>query len=377
MIYSNFKGKKISSLGFGCMRFPKIEGGEEVDVAKVEQIVDFAIKNGINYFDTAWVYHGGRSEPIMGEILSKYPRDSFYLASKFPGHDLSNIGKVEEIFEAQLKRCKVDYFDFYLFHSVTEENIEEYLNPKHNIYNYLVEQKKRGRIKHLGFSTHGSLETIKRFLDAYSTELEFCQLQINWLDWKYQSAKEKTELVRSYGLSVFVMEPVRGGRLCKLADSQNARLKALAPSRTLPEWAFRFIQGIDGVTVTLSGMSNMEQLTENVKTFSEFKPLTDEESRVLALIADEIIASKNLPCTSCRYCTEKCPSGLDIPKLIELFNETSSTGITVTAEKTINGDPKIGHPESCISCGACEQVCPQGIKISDMMQKFAKRLTED
>ena len=377
MIYSNFKGKKISSLGFGCMRFPKIEGGEEVDVAKVEQIVDFAIKNGINYFDTAWVYHGGRSEPIMGEILSKYPRDSFYLASKFPGHDLSNIGKVEEIFEAQLKRCKVDYFDFYLFHSVTEENIEEYLNPKHNIYNYLVEQKKRGRIKHLGFSTHGSLETIKRFLDAYSTELEFCQLQINWLDWKYQSAKEKTELVRSYGLSVFVMEPVRGGRLCKLADSQNARLKALDPTRTLPEWAFRFIQGLEGITVTLSGMSDMTQLTENMKTFSEFRPLKAEESKELALIADEIIASKNLPCTSCRYCTEKCPSGLDIPKLIELFNETSSTGITVTAEKTINGDPKIGHPESCISCGACEQVCPQGIKISDMMQKFAKRLTED
>jgi predicted aldo/keto reductase-like oxidoreductase len=173
------------------------------------------------------------------------------------------------------------------------------------------------------------------------------------------------------------MEPVRGGRLCKLADSQNARLKALAPTRTLPEWAFRFIQGIDGVTVTLSGMSNMEQLTENVKTFSEFKPLTDEESRVLAVIADEMIASKTLPCTSCRYCTEKCPSGLNIPRLIELFNETSSTGITVTAEKIIKDDPEIGHPESCIACGACEQVCPQGIKISNMMQKFVKRLSED
>lgn len=377
MIYSNFKGEKISSLGLGCMRFPKLEGSEEIDVQKVEELVDFAIKNGINYFDTAWGYHGGRSEPLMGEILSKYPRDSFYLTSKFPGYDLSNMGKVEEIFEAQLKRCSVDYFDFYLFHSVTEENIEEYLDPKYNIYNYLVEQKKCGRIKHLGFSTHGSLGTIKRFLDAYGAELEFCQLQINWLDWKYQSAKEKTELVKSYGLSVFVMEPVRGGRLCKLADSQNARLKALAPTRTLPEWAFRFIQGLEGITVTLSGMSDMAQLTENIKTFSEFRPLKAEESKELALIADEIIASKNLPCTSCRYCTEKCPSGLDIPKLVELFNETSSTGITVTAEKTINGDPKIGHPESCIACGACEQVCPQGIKISNMMQKFVKRLLED
>ena len=182
MIYNDFKGLRLSALGLGCMRLPCVNGDNSViDMQAAEQMVAYAMEKGVNYFDTAWGYHSGRSEPAMGELLSKYPRESFYLASKFPGYDVSNMDKVEEIFEKQLKRCKTDYFDFYLFHNVCEKNIDGYLDEKYGIYEYLMKQKKNGRIKHLGFSTHGSLSTIRRFLDAYGDAMEFCQLQVNWL----------------------------------------------------------------------------------------------------------------------------------------------------------------------------------------------------
>ncbi len=374
MIYNEFKGKKISALGLGCMRFPTCGESKEIDLKKTKEMIAYAMKRGINYYDTAWGYHEGRSEPAIGEILSEYPRESFYLASKFPGYDLSNMSKVEEIFTKQLERCRVDYFDFYLFHSVTEENIGEYLNPKNNIYNYLIEQKKQGRIKHLGFSTHGTLATIKRFLDSYGAELEFCQLQINWLDWTFQHAREKVELVKSYGIPVFVMEPVRGGRLCRLDEEHEKRLKELAPERTMPEWAFRFIQGIPEVTLTLSGMSNMEQLKENIRTFDEKILLTQKELEALSDIAAEIVAKNTLPCTTCRYCTSKCPMELDIPYLIDLYNDGTSTGMTSTAKMALKDTPEEKRPTACVGCRACEAVCPQGIKISEMMTHLADRL---
>ena len=377
MLYYDFKGEKISTLGLGCMRFPTKGEEKEIDIEKTEERIRIAMEGGVNYYDTAWGYHSGASEPVMGELLSKYPRDSFYLASKFPGYDLSNMKKVEEIFESQLKRCRVDYFDFYLFHSVTEENIDEYLNPENHIYDYLFEQKRRGRIRHLGFSTHGTIETIKRFLDAFSGELEFCQLQVNWLDWTFQHAKEKIELVKSYGLPVFVMEPVRGGRLCKLDSEHENKLLSASPERSLPELAFRFIQGIPEVALTLSGMSNLEQLSENIKIFGEKKPLSASESKVLSEVADEIIRSKRLPCTACHYCTAKCPIGLDIPGMIDLFNESTSTGMMAAAKQVLSAIPTEKYPTACIGCRACEAVCPQGIKISEMMSKFVRRLERD
>ena len=373
MLYYDFKGDKISTLGLGCMRFPTKGEEKIIDIEKTEEIIKTAFDGGVNYFDTAWGYHNGQSEPVMGEILSKYPRDSFYLASKFPGYDLANMKKVKEIFESQLQRCKVDYFDFYLFHSVTEENIDEYLNPENNIYTYLFEQKKAGRIKHLGFSTHGTLSTIKRFLDAFGDNLEFCQLQVNWLDWTFQHAKEKVELVKSYGIPVFVMEPVRGGRLCTLSDGCMARLNAVARERSLPEWAFRFVQGVDGVALTLSGMSNLEQLSENIRIFSEKKPLSDIEYKALKESAEEIIASKRLPCTACQYCTAKCPMELDIPFLMDLFNESTSTGMMAAAKQELSAIPNEKHPSACIACHACEAVCPQRIKISEALSKFAEK----
>ncbi len=375
MFYNDFKGKKISALGLGCMRFP-VKEDKTVDMELARKMVEFSMKEGINYYDTAWVYHAGRSEEIMGELLSEYPRESYYLATKFPGFDAKRFEEHEKIFEEQLKRCRTDYIDFYLFHSVTEDNIDMYLDESYGLYDYLVRQKRAGRIKHLGFSTHGTLKTMKRFLDAYAEELEFCQLQINWLDWIFQDAKAKVELVKSYGLPVFVMEPVRGGRLCKLDENYENQLRGIAPERTMPEWAFRFIHGIDGVAVTLSGMSNLEQLSENVKTFEERKPLTEKEADVLLGIAKEMSALKTVACTSCRYCTEKCPKGLDIPWLIDLYNEATSLGSISNAKKVLEGEDEAQHPSACIACRACESVCPQAIKISEVLASFKERISK-
>ena len=214
MIYKDYQGIKLSALGMGTMRLPLIDGDDtKIDEAAAKEMTAYAMEKGINYYDTAWGYHGGNSELVMGRILKEYPRDSFYLATKFPGYDLSNMPKVKEIFEKQLEKCQVDYFDFYLFHNVCEMNIDEYLNEKHGIYDYLMEQKKNGRIKHLGFSAHGSYDVMKRFLEKYGDAMEFGQIQLNYLDWTFQEAKEKVELLKEYHIPVWVMEPVRGGVL--------------------------------------------------------------------------------------------------------------------------------------------------------------------
>lgn len=376
MRYNEFKGLKLSALGMGCMRFPLLDGeSKAIDKAAVGEMIAYAIKNGINYFDTAWAYHGGMSEPVMGELLSAYPRDSFYLATKFPGYDKELLGKVEEIFESQLKRCRTEYFDFYLFHNVAEKNINEYLDEKLSIFNYLIKQKKNGRIRHLGFSSHGSIHTIKRFLEAYGKDMEFCQLQINWLDWSFQKAKEKVELVSSYGIPVWVMEPVRGGRIASLAPDQEKRLLALRPQASVPEWAFRFVQSIPEVVVTLSGMSNFEQLKENIKTFETPQPLSEREMEVLFEISNEIIAKTAIPCTACRYCTDHCPMHLDIPELIKRYNEHAHGGDHPIPSAALAGIDADKHPHSCIGCACCEELCPQGIKISEIMRDFKERLS--
>ncbi len=375
MLYNNFQDVKISALGMGCMRFPTLDGADnQIDKEVTREMVAYAIEKGVNYFDTAWGYHGGQSELIVGELLSEYPRESFYLASKFPGYDLSNMGKVREIFEKQLEKCRVEYFDFYLFHNVCELNIEQYLDPQYEIYSYLTEQKKRGRIRHLGFSAHGNLATMKRFLEAYGKNMEFCQLQINWLDWDFQNAKQKVELVSSYGIPVWVMEPVRGGSLANLKEEYAARLRRLRPDATNAEWAFRFLQSIPEVVVTLSGMSNFAQLKENIQTYEKAEPLTEQERKTLTVIANEMTGKKSLPCTACRYCTSHCPMGLDIPWLIELYNEHIYSGGGFLAPMALGALKREKLPSACLGCRACEEVCPQSIKISEMMSDFAEKL---
>lgn len=375
MIYRDFQGMKLSALGMGAMRLPVIDGDDtRVDQELVNKMVACAMEGGVNYYDTAWGYHGGQSELAMGRALAAYPRESFYLADKFPGYDLSNMDKVEEIFEKQLEKCGVEYFDFYLVHNVCELNIDEYLNPAHRIYDYLTAQKKNGRIRHLGFSAHGSRAVIERFLSVYGDAMEFCQLQINYLDWNFQDAKGKVELLRERGLPVWVMEPVRGGSLASLKPEYEERLRALRPDETIPAWAFRFLQSIPEVVVTLSGMSNLEQMRQNIATFGEDKPLSEDEREALLAIADEMVKKIALPCTACRYCTTHCPQGLDIPHLLALYNEHAYSNGGFIAPMAISAIDEDKRPNACIGCRSCEAVCPQQIKISEAMADFSRML---
>lgn len=370
----DFQNLKLSALGMGCMRLPHGVQYADIDQPAVQQMVAYAMAQGVNYYDTAWGYHDGRSEAAIGEALSAYPRERFYLATKFPGYDLSSMGRVKEIFEEQLRRCRVEYFDFYLFHNVCEMNIDAYLNPKYGIFDYLMEQKKNGRIRHLGFSAHGNLDTMQRFLDAYGNHMEFCQIQLNWLDWGFQNARAKVELLNRHNLPIWVMEPLRGGSLCRLAPEHEARLRALEPDWTMTEWAFRFLQSVPGVTVTLSGMSDFEQMKQNVATFGERKPLTDEALAALQSIAREMTSKNTLPCTGCRYCTTHCPQKLNIPWLIELYNEHVYSGGGFIAPMALSALDEDRKPSACLGCRSCEAVCPQRLKISEMMTDFAARL---
>lgn len=375
MIYKDYQGLKLSALGMGTMRLPVIDGDDaRVEEAAVKEMVAYAMEKGINYYDTAWGYHGGNSELVMGRTLKEYPRESFYLATKFPGYDLSNMGKVEEIFEEQLRKCQVDYFDFYLFHNVCEMNLDEYLNEEHGIYRYLTEQKKNGRIKHLGFSAHGSYEVIKRFLEAYGEVMEFCQLQVNYLDWTFQNAKEKVELLREYHIPVWVMEPVRGGMLANLKEEHAARLKELRPEESPVSWAFRFLQTIPEVAVTLSGMSDFRQLKENIEIYETEKCLNEEEMEAVAGIVDSMIRGTAVPCTACHYCTAHCPQGLDIPELLALYNEHAVSGGGFIAPMALSAVPQEKQPGACVGCKSCEAVCPQQIKISETLADFVDRL---
>ena len=375
MIYKEFQGLKLSALGMGAMRLPIIDGDDaRIDEKKAEEMVDYAMAHGVNYYDTAWGYHDGKSELVMGRALSKYPRESFYLTTKFPGYDLSNMDKVEEIFEKQLETCGVEYFDFYLFHNVCEMNIDAYLNPKYGIYEYLLQQKKAGRIRHLGFSAHGSYDVMKRFLEAYGKDMEFCQIQLNYLDWSFQDAKAKVELLKEYHLPVWVMEPLRGGRLASLTPEETAKLQAMRPDEKVPAWAFRFLQSIPEVTMVLSGMSNMEQMQENIRTFEEDKPLSETEMKNLLAMAEEMVKKIVLPCTACHYCVSHCPQGLDIPRLLELYNEHCFTQGGFIAPMALAAIPQDKQPTSCIGCRSCEAVCPQQIHISEAMADFAAKL---
>ena len=358
MMYRDFQDVKLSALGMGAMRLPVVDGDDsKIDEAAAFAMVDEAMARGVNYYDTAWGYHNGNSELVMGKALARHPREKFYLATKFPGYDLSNMGKVEEIFEKQLEKCQVEYFDFYLFHNVCEMNIDAYLDPKYGTYDYLLAQKKNGRIRHLGFSAHGDYDVMKRFLEAYGKDMEFCQIQLNYLDWDFQDAKRKVELLNQWNIPVWVMEPLRGGKLASLAPEDEAKLKALRPDEGIPAWAFRYLQSIPSVVVTLSGMSNMEQMKENIATFETDKPLNETELETLHAIAQGMVKKIVLPCTACHYCTSHCPQGLDIPNLLSLYNEHCFTQGGFIAPMALSAIPADKQPSACIGCRSCEAVC--------------------
>ena len=397
MIYRNFKGQKLSQLGFGCMRFASDPETGEIDQAKVNAMFDLAIREGVNYFDTAYPYLGGKSEIAMAEALSGYPRESYYLADKFPGHSLT--GPIDNIalFNVSLRKCRTDYFDFYLLHNVTEWSVQFYESEEYHIIPDLLQRKKEGKIRYFGFSCHAGPDMLDAFLTRHEGVFDFVQIQLNYLDWTMQDAKIKCDIIRKHGLGIWVMEPVRGGKLAVLPESESAKLRALrergvggagaasgcggsggtsglaadggAAEPSDASYAFRFLQDLPGVTVILSGMNEVFQVEDNLRTFREENPLSDEERSVLLDIAENL--KKGVPCTACRYCCDGCPMELDIPYLLQCYNDYKFA-TTMTPSMRIDALPEDKRPSACIGCGQCMHACPQGIDVPSALAELAE-----
>ena len=371
MIYRDFKGTKLSMLGFGTMRLPVLENGQ-IDAALTQKMVDYAMAHGVNYYDTAWPYMQNRSETVVGQCLKKHPRDSFYLATKFPGHMVAETYDPADIFEQQLQKCQVEYFDFYLLHNVYENSVHVYDDPRWGIVDYFVEQKKRGRIKHLGFSSHADLPCLTDFLNRYGDEMEFCQLQFNYLDWTLQHGKEKYELLRQRNIPLWVMEPVRGGKLVTLEPDEEQRLHAIRPDDSIASFGFRWLQGFDNIAMVLSGMSSMEQMRDNLSFMADFRPLNDTELAAIARVQAIFRGKHLIPCTSCRYCTDGCPKHITIPDLFATMN-TRQLYRDWNAGYYYDIHTMDGRKASdCVKCGKCEHVCPQHLPIRKLLEDVAK-----
>ncbi len=367
MFYNKVFGTEISGLGFGTMRLPLRDG--KIDEAQTFEMVDYALNSGVNYFDTAYPYHGGYSEIVVGKALARHDRKSFMLADKFPGHQISSSYNAKEVFEEQLRKCKVDYFDFYLLHNVYEQSLGVYTG-KWGIVEYLIEQKRNGRIKHLGFSSHGSLDVIKKILDYGKGELEFCQIQLNYLDWTMQDAKAKYEYLTDCGIPVIVMEPVRGGRLAKLDETSEAELHALSEG-SIASFALRWLHGLGNVATVLSGMSDLAQMKDNIATFDKRNCLNEAEQAAIERAVRRMVNS--VPCTKCRYCTDGCPAKLDIPELIAIYNEIKFAPVVNTSMR-LEFAPKETLPSACLKCGKCAKMCPQSISIPAILEELTSML---
>lgn len=385
MIYKPFHDLKLSTLGLGAMRLPTLGEGGPIDQPAARRLIEAAYAGGINYFDTAYRYHGGASESFLGSVLAQYPRDSWHLASKMPGHMMTYQGgrlgftgylageqvvSAADIFEEQLEKCGVDYFDFYLLHNLCETSYDFYTDEDLGLVEYLQAQKRAGRIRYLGFSTHARPETLERFLN-WRGDFDFAQIQLNYLDWHLQQAAQKYRLLAERGIPVMVMEPCRGGRLSHLSPGAEARLTQARPGASIASWAFRFLQGLPGVQVVLSGMSDPAQLADNLDTFAQPWPLSGTEKLLLDAVVAELV--QLVPCTACRYCCEECPQQLPIPKLIALYNEMrfdASPGLSFTL-RALGGQE---GPDRCVACGACQRRCPQDIAIPEILSSLSGML---
>ncbi len=359
-------GEKTSLLGFGTMRLPVLnETGDSVDTEKTAKMVDDAIQNGVNYFDTALPYHDGKSETVIGNILSAYPRDSFYLADKMPIWIVKTADDVERIFQKQLEKCKVEYFDFYLLHNLSLPKMPRIEAVK--AYEYLARQKQEGKIRHLGFSFHDTPDALKQIADRY--DWDFAQIQLNYLDWDLLNAKSQYEILTDRDLPVAVMEPVRGGALATLCPQALSILKEADPESTPASWALRFAASLPNVYTVLSGMSNSEQVTDNLKTFNNFKPFTKEDQEVINKVLDAYRKASPVPCTACRYCMD-CPNGVDIPKNFAIYNRflTTENWVEFISSYFVLEEEK--RASQCVGCGICLEKCPQKLNITDLMPKI-------
>lgn len=366
MIYRDFKdGLKTSLLGMGCMRLATLPDQQNVvDYELAEKIIDKAYASGVNYYDTAYVYIGGDSERTLGKALSKYPRESYYIADKMPGM-IKTKEDVERIFNEQLERCGVDYFDFYLCHNVSEGSIDTFINLE--VPQFMEKMRDEGKIRYLGFSSHGKPETLRRF--ATLRDWDFAQIQLNYFDAMEKDAMEQYEILTELGIPVVVMEPVRGGRLASLSETADKLLKDAQPDRSVASWAFRYLQELPNIQVILSGMNDMAQMEDNLATFSAIEPLGEANQEVLKQAVDALVKEFTVPCTTCRYCSE-CPVEIDIPSIMQRYNNyklaPSAWGLAF-----INGLPEGQKPMDCLACGLCAERCPQNIQIPEIMKELA------
>lgn len=364
MVTKQFQNITLSRLGMGNMRLPILPGGKDgdIDYEKAGQILDYAMENGINYFDSAYVYHSGQSERFVGQALRRYPRDSYYITTKY--NVLANPD-YRETFAQQLERYGVDRIDFYLIHALGDSNIEDYLH--NGCIPFFQQMKREGKISYFGFSSHASPEVLARFADAY--EWDFAQIQLNYFDWNYGTAKREYEILAERNIPVMVMESVRGGRLAKLTEDAESLLRQTHPDWSIPSWAFRWLKRLPMVQVALSGMSNLEQIQDNVATFADDRALTDEEEALLfracAMFHDQV----RVPCTGCRYCCDTCPAGINIPEVLKVYNSFKLEGAwALNGLKNVEG----GMPWDCVGCGACAQQCPQNIRVPQLMEEMTK-----
>ncbi|MCM1298074.1 MAG: aldo/keto reductase [Firmicutes bacterium] len=367
MIYKNYKNISLSALGMGNMRLPLREDleGKPIDRQKAQEIIDFAMDKGINYYDTAYVYNNGDSERFLGEAMSKYKREDFYLATKF------NIGANPDyraVFEEQCKRLNTEYFDFYLVHAVMDHNFKKY--EESGCIEYFKELKKQGRIKYLGFSSHGSPQTLRYFRDL--NDWDFIQLQLNYYDYIYGSAKEEYEICTEKGIPVVVMEPVRGGRLAELTPEANRLLKSAHPDWSIAAWAFRWVKSLPNVQVVLSGMSDMEQIRDNINTFSDAAPMSEEDRELLTRACGLFRQQMQVACTKCRYCCDDCPAGIDIPDVLMKYNEYKLNGDWALEGLRKSAAP---GPADCVGCKKCTGHCPQSINVPEIMAELKEKIS--
>lgn len=365
-----FKKKEhISLLGFGTMRLPRLsEETQKIDEETGQEMTDIAIQNGINYFDTAYMYHEGEAETFIGRALSKYPREAYYLADKMPPWRAETKNDLNRIFEEQLQKCRTDYFDFYLIHNINKEHFE--IAEKLDVYGFLKQKQAEGKIRFIGFSFHDSPDFLEKVLDRH--EWDFVQIQLNYLDWTIQDAKRQYEILAERKIPVIVMEPVRGGSLATLSEKARKILKNADPEASVASWAVRYAASFPNVLTVLSGMSGKEQLRDNIKTLTHFRPLNGEEYETIEKAVKEYRDSFAIPCTYCRYCME-CPSGVHIPKVFDKYNQYFARGDTgkagFCAEYAGIGGKRQAH--NCTKCGVCRPKCPQGIDIPKELEKVA------
>ncbi|MCL2753121.1 MAG: aldo/keto reductase [Defluviitaleaceae bacterium] len=369
MVYRNFKDKKVSWLGMGNMRLPMTEGDSPtIDKVKAQEIIDYAMANGINYYDTAVGYHSGESEVFLGEALEKYPRDSYYLATKF---SIFMNPDYKSVFEEQLARLKTDYIDFYLIHAIMDNNFQSYIDS--GCIQYFAEQKAAGRIKHLGFSTHANFDNFMTFLNQH--DWEFVLQQLNAYDWQYGISKQMYEELESRGIQTIAMGPVRGGRIAKLSPEAEAILKEARPAWTLSEWAFRWVKNRSNNMIALSGMTTLEQIKENVRLFQDDSSMTEAEEEIFYNALEAFKKEMQAPCTDCNYCidSENCPVKINIPRFLQVYNNYKVDG-DFALKRKIEAVESAGLPSDCVFCDKCNQKCPQSIDIVAIMRELGEYL---